>query len=304
MSDRAAVLRHILRTDLTAFHQLAFSRLEPGKAFSPNWHFEHIAWKLEQVMRGEVRRLIINVPPRSGKSLLASVAWPMFVLGRDPTKRFMCVSHTEDLARTFALSRLAIAQSPWYRELFPQTVLSAARPRPVNFATTRRGGCSAAGVGGAVLGRGADIILADDPAKGEGLSDLSRRRVAEFFDNTLITRLDERQRGAIVIIMQRLHEHDLVGHVLERGEWEVVALPAIAPEEAVFQLSENPADVYRRSAWTFAETLGRSWRRSGAHRAASPSRPNSSSNRSRRAGISSGESGCATTTPLRNGSTG
>jgi predicted phage terminase large subunit-like protein len=72
--------------------------------------------------------------------------------------------------------------------------------------------------------------------------------VAEFFDNTLITRLDERQRGAIVIIMQRLHEHDLVGHVLERGEWEVVALPAIAPEEAVFQLSENPADVYRRSA--------------------------------------------------------
>ena len=103
------------------------------------------------------------------------------------------------------------------------------------------------GVGGSILGRGADLIIVDDPLKGiDAFSEAARRRVNEFFDNTLVTRLKNKKTGAIVVIMQRLHENDLTGHVLGRGDWEVLSLPAIAHERTVHPLSFAPGDVYWR----------------------------------------------------------
>jgi len=241
--DEAVLLAALLRDNLPAFMEWVFSILEPGTTFLPNWHYEHLCWHLMRVMRGESRRLIINVPPRSGKSLLGSVAWPMFVLGHDPTKRVICVSHTEDLARKFSVDRRTIAQNGRFRELFPRFRLAQARD--LELSTTRRGSCFAAGVTGRVLGRGADLIIIDDPIKGiAALSQAERRRVAESYDNTLVTRLNDKQTGAIVIIMQRLHEDDLVGHVLDRDEWDVVSLPAIAVEEGAYRLSDAPRDIH------------------------------------------------------------
>lgn len=249
MSDRAALLRAVLRRDLPAFVERVFATLEPGTTFAPNWHYETICWALSRVMRGEVRRLIINVPPRSGKSLIASVAWPLYMLGHDPTRRLICVSHTEDLARKFSVDRRTVAQSTWYRELFPAMQLAGLRPRDLELKTTRHGSTFAAGVGGAVLGRGADVIVVDDPIKAlDALSVAERRRVAEFYDNTLLTRLNDKRHGAVVIVMQRLHQDDLVGHVLERDDWEVVSLPAIAAEASVHPLSDTPGDVHHRAA--------------------------------------------------------
>lgn len=246
MSDRRRALEAMLRQDFMAFFMKVFATLEPGIGFAPNWHYEHLAWQLERVRRGEVRRLIINVPPRSGKSILASVAWPMFVMGQDPTRRLICVSHTEELARKFNVDRRTIAQQPWYQSLFPGFGLQSSRD--LEFITTRHGVCFASGVGGAVLGKGADVIIIDDPIKAlAALSKAERRRVAEFYDNTLVTRLNDKQAGAIVLIMQRLHEDDLVGHVLERDDWEVVTLPAIATEDCAFRLSDTPGDTYRRA---------------------------------------------------------
>ena len=235
----------LLHSNLMAFLQRVFATLEPGSRFRSNWHHEHLAWQLTRVQRGELRRLIINQPPRSGKSMLGSVAWPMFLLGRFPEKKLICVSHTSDLARKFNIDRRRIAQCEWYRRLFPNMRLEAARD--MELVTTRGGSCYAAGVEGAVLGRGADVILVDDPLKGlESLSKAARQRVNEFYDNTLVTRLNNRRQGAIVIIAQRLHEDDLVGHVTARDAWTVVSLPAIATEEAVFQLSDDPNDIFRR----------------------------------------------------------
>lgn len=249
MTDRARLLRALLREDLYAFLERSFLELEPGTAFSPNWHYQHLCHKLMQVSRGEVKRLIINVPPRSGKSLLASVAWPMFVMGYDPTRRLMCVSHTEALAREFSINRRTLAQSSWYRRLFPEMQLNSPRPRDLELRTTQHGYVYAAGVGGAVLGRGADLIIVDDPIKAlAALSKAERRRVAEFYDNTLVTRLNDKIHGAIVIVMQRLHEEDLVGHVLERGQWEVVTLPAIARQESAYPLSSTPGHTHVRRA--------------------------------------------------------
>ncbi|MDP4003687.1 phage terminase large subunit [Methylobacterium sp. NEAU K] len=236
-----------LRGDLATFVEQTFATLEPGTAFSPNWHYEHLCWALARVLRGDLRRLIINVPPRSGKSIIASVAFPMFALGHDPSRRIICVSHTEDLARKFSLDRRTVAQSPWFNAAFPTFRLTGSRPRDLELTTTLRGSVFAAGMGGAVLGRGADVIVVDDPIKAvDALSKAERRRVNEAFDNTLLTRLNDKRRGAIVIVMQRLHADDLVGHVLERDAWEVVSLPAIATEETCHRLSHVPGDLYRR----------------------------------------------------------
>jgi predicted phage terminase large subunit-like protein len=247
-SSSATVFRAALRRDLPTFVERVFASLDPGTTFEPNWSYEHICWALSRVMSGEIRRLIINVPPRSGKSIIASVSWPMFVLGHDPTQRIICVSHTEDLARKFSIDRRAVAQHSWYQHLFPTMRLVGPKPRDLELITTRRGGCLATGVGGGILGRGADIIVVDDPIKAlDALSKPERRRVTEFYDNTLITRFNDKRSGAVVIIMQRLHQDDLVGYLLDRDEWEVISLPAIASSDTVHQLSADPNDVHRRS---------------------------------------------------------
>ena len=249
MENDARLLRAFLRQDLNAFFERVFLELEPGVPFERNWHYEHLAYMLTRVLSGELKRLIINVPPRSGKSLLASVSLPMFALGRDPTKKVMCLSHTESLAREFSIQRRAIARTPWYQRAFPQFELISQRPRDRELRTTGFGYAFASGIGGGVLGLGADLIVVDDPIKAlAALSKAERRRVAEFYDGTLIGRLNQKGTGAIVLIMQRLHEDDLVGHVLGKEDWEVISLPAIASERSSFALSARPGDRYIREA--------------------------------------------------------
>ncbi len=243
------LLRAALRQDLSCFAEMTFNLLEPGTRYRHNWHIEHLCWQLTRVARGEGRRLIINVPPRSMKSIIASVAFPAWVLGHDPTRRIICVSYAEDLARKLSVDTRTVLESRRFRELFPAFALASKRPRSTELITTRHGYRFAAGAGGSVLGRGADLIIVDDPIKAtDALSAAERRRVAEFYDNTLYTRLNDKSSGAIVIIMQRLHQDDLVGHVLERDDWEVASIPAIATEDRSYRLGNEPWQLYQRRA--------------------------------------------------------
>jgi predicted phage terminase large subunit-like protein len=236
-----------MRQNLSSYSQKVFNTLEPGTPYLHNWHVDHLCWQLGRVASGEVRRLIINVPPRSMKSILVSVGFTSWILGRDPTKRVICVSYSEDLARKLSIDTRIVMESRWYQRLFPDFQLASKKPRTMELATTVHGYRFAAGMGGAVLGRGADLIVVDDPIKPvDALSQAERRRVNEAFDNTIYTRLNDKRHGSIVIIMQRLHQDDLVGHVLERGEWEVVTLPAIATEMGVFQLGGDSRHRYVR----------------------------------------------------------
>ncbi|MEE1656949.1 phage terminase large subunit [Microvirga sp. CF3062] len=247
MTDRARLLRALLRQDLSTFSQKVFATLEPGTPYRHNWHIDHLCWQLTRVARGEVRRLIINVPPRSMKSITVSVGFTAWVLGRDPTRRIICASYADDLARKLSVDTRTVLDSPWYRELFPQMQLASRRPRNTELVTTQQGYRYAAGMSGSILGRGADLIVIDDPIKAtDALSEKERRRVNEAFDNTLYTRLNDKRTGAIVIIMQRLHQDDLVGHVLTNGDWEVVSIPAIETAERAYRLSDDPEDVYIR----------------------------------------------------------
>lgn len=246
MSDDHRLLQAVLRDDLCAFVERAFLTLEPGTVYEGNWHIQHLCWQLTRVARGDLRRLIINVPPRSMKSITVSIAFTAWLLGRDPTKRIICTSYADDLARKLSIDTLTVMREPWYRALFPGFELPT-RPRATELKTTRHGYRYAAGLGGSILGRGADLIVVDDPINAiDALSKAERRRVNEAFDNTLYTRLNDKRTGAIVIIMQRLHQEDLVGHVLGRGDWEHVVIPAIATEHSIYRLSDMARDVHVR----------------------------------------------------------
>src|SRR5438309_6338276 len=225
------VYKEILRLDLGYFAQHCFCELNPQAAFLPNWHLEVIAAKLTAVREGKIRRLIINLPPRHLKSLMASIAFPAWCLGLDASAQILCVSYAQDLADKLARDCRAIMRSPWYRRIFA-TRLAPHRQAVQEFITTRQGYRLATSTGGVLTGRGADIILIDDPLKpDEALSDSQRQAANEWYDHTLYSRLNDKRHGAIVIIMQRLHEDDLVGHVLGQEQWEILSFPAIAEKD-------------------------------------------------------------------------
>jgi predicted phage terminase large subunit-like protein len=248
MSDRAALLRAILRRDLASFIEQCFATLEPGTPYLDNWHVHAVAYQLMRVWRGECKRLIINVPPRSAKSICVTIAFTAWVMGHDPRKRIMAISYANELTRKHAADFRTIVESPWFRGLFPEFELVSVRDREL--VTSQRGSRFAGSVGGSVLGRGADLIVIDDPIKGlaAALSEAERRRVAEFYDSTLYSRLNDRVNGAIVIVMQRLHQDDLVGHVLDKEDWEVLSIPAIAPEDQTYRIGEGARGVHHRRA--------------------------------------------------------
>src|SRR5207244_7434354 len=164
----------ILRADLGYFAELCFYELNPQAAFLTNWHIEVIAAKLAAVREGKIRRLIINLPPRHLKSLLASIAFPAWCLGHDPSAQILCVSYAQDLADKLARDCRSIMMSRWYRRMFP-TRLAPHRQAVQEFITTCQGYRLATSTGGVLTGRGADLILIDDPLKPEEALSEARR---------------------------------------------------------------------------------------------------------------------------------
>ncbi|HYL33441.1 MAG TPA: phage terminase large subunit [Stellaceae bacterium] len=239
----------VLKHDFMSFIERAFYELNAQTPFLPAPHIEVIAAKLEACRSGKIRRLIINLPPRHFKSHCASVAFPAWVLGHDPAAQLICVSYGQELADKFARDTRSIMLSAWYRRLFPTRL--ADRHAVYDFVTTRQGTRMATSVGGVLTGRGADIIIIDDPIKPEDALSAPRRTSAnEWYDHSLLSRLNDKANGCIIIIMQRLHQVDLVGHVLEQGDWEVLSFPAIAEKDETHVIET----IFGRSA--FKRTTG------------------------------------------------
>ena len=240
-SKDQVLLNAILRNNFGAFFQRCFMTLNPEATFSSNWHIEAIDFHLELVRTGKIRRLILNMPPRSFKSMACSVAFPAFVLGQDPSKRIVVVSYGSDLAVKLANDCRAILQCPWYLRAFPGTRISRNKNTESEIATTRYGFRLATSVGGTLTGRGGDILIIDDPLKPQDAYSESKRSAAnEWFDNTLLTRLDDKQTGAIVVVMQRLHADDLTGKLLRNSDgWTVLNLPAIAEKDEQIPIGED-----------------------------------------------------------------
>lgn len=211
-------------------------------AFSQDYRLQH-ATLLPSVVA--ITRLIITMPPRSLKSIAASVAFPAWLLGRKPNLRILAVSYAETPAEKMALDCMKVIESQWYREAFPGTRLARKRSARTDFETTRGGGRYSVSVNGALTGRGGDIIIIDDPHKPEdAMSDAKRNAVLDWYRSTLLTRLNDPVSGPIVLIQQRVHEGDLAGTLLETGGWVHLNLPAIA--EGPMEIDLGPRGIRRR----------------------------------------------------------
>jgi hypothetical protein len=220
-----------LRTDLGTFTHRTFQTVAPGQRFLPNWHIEAIAYHLMLCMSGRIKRLIISVPPRNLKSICTSVAFPAFLLGHDPTARIVCASYSQELAAKHARDCRAVLEARWYQRSFPNTRLDRRKMGEAEFDTTAKGYRLATSVGGTLTGRGGNFLIIDDPMKpSDAYSEVKRVQVHEWFDTTLLSRLDDKVNDVIILVMQRLHEDDLVGHILAKAgqHWVHLCLPAIA----------------------------------------------------------------------------
>jgi predicted phage terminase large subunit-like protein len=234
----------ILRSDFLSFAQKAFAELHPATPLVRNWHHQAIAHELVRLHRGDSSRLILNAPPRGLKSFLVSVAFPAWVIGNAPATKFICASYSQDLAVKHASDFRKICQSDWYKRLFQY--VSFTKDSESESQTSQGGYRLATSVGGTITGRGADIILVDDPLSAvDAFSKTSRDRVNDWFSGVLLSRLDDQRSGKIVAVMQRLHEDDLTGTLLVQGGWPHLKLPAIAPSDQDIYLSDTRCHVWK-----------------------------------------------------------
>lgn len=200
---------------------------DPG--FMVGKHHRRIAKKLEKVASGECKRLIINMPPRHGKSHMCNYLFPLWYMGKHPKKSIFSVSYSQELATDFGRKiRNHISQDS-YKNVFPEVSLATDSQSASKFSTNQGGDYFAVGAGGTLTGRGGDLIIMDDMIKGaaEARSRTSRNNLREWYSSILRPRL--MSEGSIVLIMTRWSVDDIAGWLMEKdgGEWEVISLPAL-----------------------------------------------------------------------------
>ncbi len=244
LSKQEAFLAAVAQ-DLMIFIQHAFHTLHPNQEFLDNWHIEAIVHLLEQCIAGRRRRLIVNLPPRQLKSFIVSVAFPAFLLALDPSVRIICVSYGEELADDLARKTRRLLQSDWYRALFPHVRLTKTSESEIE--TDCGGGRYATTVGGPLTGKGGDFIIIDDPVKPIAVgSPTTQDHVNDWYRNTLLSRLEDKARSVLILVMQRLHVNDLTGFIENDPGFHKLSLPAIAIAEEDVPLRHGK--VYRREA--------------------------------------------------------
>jgi len=227
MAKTNEALNAALRQDFPAFVAKTFQTLNPGAAYLENWHIEAIAYQLERIRRGDNTRLMINVPPRSLKSIMASVAWPAFILGHNPTRSIMIVSHNLELATKLSNDFRKIVATSWYKQAFPTMKGAPSKDTERIFATTKGGGRYAHSVESGVTGQGADIIVLDDPLDAsEAQNEVACIKVNNWIDTTLSTRLNNPTKDPIILVMQRLSIWDPCAHLYGQEKWKRLVLPA------------------------------------------------------------------------------
>lgn len=242
------IAREKAERDLSAFIEQAWGVIEPGTRYIDNWHIHLIGEYMQAVNLGQIRRLIINIPPRHMKSIEATVCYPAWTWTRSPEKRFIKVSYADTLSRKHNILTRDIITSPWYQSNWGGVFgLKDDVNRQNEFKNTAQGFMFSTSIGGTLTGEGGDVIIIDDPQDPAQANSITEREtVISFFRNKLPTRLNDPETGAIVIIMQRLHERDLTGHILtERLGYEHLCLPAIAPGRTVITFPVSGKQIVR-----------------------------------------------------------
>lgn len=225
-----AVEAEQLRRSLHKFSRVSWRQIEPGTEFLDNWHLEVIDAHLEAITKGKIRFLLINIPPRTMKSTKVNVQWPAWEWATDPSRQYLTASHADELATRDAYKMRTLVETAWYQERFGhEVVLRSDQNAKGRYVTTKNGQRVVTSIGGSAIGEGGSRILVDDPhdPKKAMFSIPVLMGALNWWDNVMVTRYNNPKTDAAVITMQRVHEMDLCGHLLEMepGKWEHLLIP-------------------------------------------------------------------------------
>jgi predicted phage terminase large subunit-like protein len=238
------ILNAMCRDSLDAFAMRAFEIVEPGVYYEYNWHIGAICEHLEASFRGELPRLIINLPPRCLKSFLVARVYPAWVLGKEPTHKFISTSYGYEVAEQNSMACRRIMKDEWYKQCFPETIINPDLDRNTHFETTRAGQYYAASALSPLTGLGASTILIDDPLKPmEAYSEAIRTSTNQNIRTTMFSRFNDKRTGKLILIMQRLHEDDTTGNLLKDGGYHLLKLPAEAKTHVHIQIGDKSWDM-------------------------------------------------------------
>lgn len=221
-----------------------FFKTELRKNFTTNWHYRVIAKELEELRDGVTKKLIINVPPRTGKTELITKIFPTWMLGQKPNHKFIVSGYSSTLTQNFSSQARDYYQSNTFKHIFPRrSQIKASQNTKELWETDDGGYYYATGAGGSITGYGADTFIIDDPIKpDEAESNIIRDGINNWFGNTVISRLNNMAKGNIIIIMQRVHGDDLCGRLLEEMkegtgyDWKLLSFPAIAEHDEEYEI--------------------------------------------------------------------
>src|ERR1017187_1735262 len=240
--ERAAALRMLLEDrlagDLASFAKKAWTVLNPTRPLIWSWHYDYLCEMLTLVKQRRLRRLIVNIPPRTLKSTLVTVFFPSWVWITEPEHRFLTASYSLDLSTEHSVTRRSLLQSPWFQRLFGDRFrLAGDRNQVAQYANNKRGCMIATSVGATAMGRGGDTAILDDPVSADqAVSDAERTTANNWTPATVRGPLDDPAKGAIVVVMQRLHELDPTGYLLEQepGVWTHIRMPLEAEKDEIW----------------------------------------------------------------------
>lgn len=227
--DLVAIDRELGSRSLAHFVRLAWPVLEPKTPLVWGWHMEAVCQHVEAVLRGQLRRLLIAVPPGTSKSLISTVFGPAWQWGPggQPAYRTLCASYSGTLSTRDSVRCRRLIESPWYQERWPLE-LTGDQNQKTRFENTATGLRSATSVGGTVTGDRGNLVACDDLlSASRAESEAYRKEASDFFWETLPTRLNDQRTDAFLVIAQRLHQADTIGEILDRepDEWEQLVLP-------------------------------------------------------------------------------
>lgn len=227
MPDILCIKKELAERSLSHFIKQAWNVLEPGTTYIHNWHIDAICEHLEAVTKNQIKDLVINIPPRFLKSISVSVCWTPWVWINNPERRWIFSSYAQSLSTRDSLKCRRVIQSPWYQSNWGDKYqLTGDQNSKIKFENNKTGHRVSTSVGGAATGEGGDFVVCDDPHNvKEAMSDKVREATLEWWDQVMSTRINDPKTGHKVIIMQRVHENDLSGHVLKQGGYEHLCLP-------------------------------------------------------------------------------
>jgi len=216
--------RDIYSKSYYEFYKAAFCQLHPGTEYDDNWHAKYICDQLQKEVERIIRKdkrtkdIIINVPFRSSKSMIATIIFPVWAWTMDPSLKFITVSYSGTLAIEHSSRSRDLIYTPWFQSRWgKKVILKKDTQAKGHYETEATGMRKAVGSGGQITGSGADIIIVDDPQDPQmATSETERENVKNFYDHTLYSRLNDPDVGFRMIVMQRLHEQDLTGHLMDK----------------------------------------------------------------------------------------